>query len=272
MNQCFLNSAPDSLSRGQEDFQSDSHEDETAQNDGLVRKLHAECLAQDEACDADEEGGDADDEASKERVGCIVFCNRKADGKGVDGGRNPLQEERLHMDLRMDGFFFARQSVLDHETADGAEKDEGNPRNERPEKLEHTDKHIDTNPADKWHRELEKSKDTGDQRHLPLFHVRFLQAVCQRNGKGVHGKACTKKKIAQKKPKAQNDPSIQYEQKRPTRTKTVRVSLAILNTARYHDQYVDCFAQGLLLPHTLSFILSLWPFPVKAVFIDITYF
>ena len=59
------------------------------------------------------------------------------------------------------------------------------------ERFEISNDGVNTNPTNHWHQKLEETITPSNSPVLEFSHLRLIQSICQRDGKGIHGKANT---------------------------------------------------------------------------------
>ena len=184
---CFLlNKASD------EDQNADEDQDCAAENTCFARELGSDLFANDDTAEADHEGDCGDQECTEKRFSEPIVCDGEADGKCVDRGRNALNEQSTEGYRTALLTLTASDAVDEHFRADIAEKSESDPRNEKLKSGEILYDRMDADPSDQGHERLKECENTGNAKHFTELHIRLVQAVCQRNRKGIHGEPYAK--------------------------------------------------------------------------------
>jgi hypothetical protein len=172
-------------------LQADEDKYRTAEDARLVGKARSCSFADGKTDKADQKGYSADYKAGDERLveGIMRICN--ADRERVDARRNPLKQQRRDADVLAGAgiaLAFVREAFVYHFAADEAQKQKRDPRNAFFERLKIGRDGVDADPADQGHRELEKRENACNKSHLASLHAGLVQAVGERNRKGVHRK------------------------------------------------------------------------------------
>ena len=156
-------------------FKTDKDEDRASEYSSLACHVRS-CLASDkDAAKAYDKGQSTDNSCSEQGLGKIVFLNSKSNRQGINRGGYALNEESG----KTNTFLLARAVALGyplvyHLYSDKTEKQKRYPRYECFKRFEIVNDGVDAYPADKWHKSLEKGKQSRNAEYFSPFHARFI--------------------------------------------------------------------------------------------------
>lgn len=195
---CYLDKACD------KDLKTDGDQDDTAEDTRLTRKSCANSLADLDADKTNDERNRRDQKRCEKRFRELIFRDRKANGKRVDGSGDTLHDKSAEGDraqFRITAL--ALEAIDQHFDTDVAKQDQSDPRNKLFKRRKYLNDRMDTNPTKQGHQTLKECKKTGNTAHLADAHSRFVQTVGKRYGKSIHRKTNTEHDAHKKEIKSQ---------------------------------------------------------------------